>query len=291
MPRLCHTRDEVAREVALARGSGKQTGFVPTMGALHQGHLSLVRQAACENEFVVVSIFVNPIQFNNADDLRNYPRTITHDMALLSAVPCDVVFYPSESEMYPSAIEEKYDFGTLSEVMEGRFRPGHFNGVAVVVKRLFDIVNPRRAYFGEKDFQQLAIIKNLVSRLELPVEIRPCPTVRESDGLAMSSRNTRLHPSERAQAPFIYHTLKEAARMASMYSPADVKRKIEDIFNQNPAFKLEYFEIADARTLQSVDSFDHPDGVVACVAAFLGQVRLIDNLMICPPVSGAGHSA
>jgi pantoate--beta-alanine ligase len=285
MPRLCHTREEVAREVALARRSGKQTGFVPTMGALHQGHLSLVSQAASENDFVVVSIFVNPIQFNNADDLRNYPRTIEHDMALLSTVPCDVVFYPSESEMYPAEIDEKYDFGSLSDVMEGRFRPGHFNGVAVVVKRLLDIVSPQRAYFGEKDFQQLTIIKNLVSLLHLPVEIRPCPTVREADGLAMSSRNTRLNPAERSQASFIYFSLQEAARLASEFLPAEVKARVVLLYNNNPAFRLEYFEIVNARTLQEVDTFHHPDGVVACVAAFMGQVRLIDNLMICRPDS------
>lgn len=274
------TISETKAFLAEKKSEGKRIGFVPTMGALHQGHLSLMEQAKAENDILVVSVFVNPIQFNNPEDLKKYPRDLERDKKMLETVGCDVLFAPSVEEMYPEPETRKYDFGALESVMEGAFRPGHFNGVAVVVHKLFDIVEPDRAYFGEKDFQQLAIIKKMVAMEQLPVEVIGCPIVREPDGLAMSSRNALLSKEERRQAPFIYKTLQEAKRRKEHLCAKPLKQMILNLFASNEHFKLEYFEIVDDTTLQPIENWNNKKGTVACVAAWLGSVRLIDNIRI-----------
>jgi pantoate--beta-alanine ligase len=248
---LCRTKTEL-QDTLKAQGTNPIIGFVPTMGGLHEGHLSLVRQARRENEVVVASVFVNPIQFNNAEDLEKYPRDLERDLKMLQAVGCDIVFAPEDSEMYPEAPTESYDFGTLETVMEGAFRPGHFNGVAVVVKRLFDLVNPTTAYFGEKDFQQLALIRALVEKENLAVEIVACPTIREHDGLAMSSRNTRLPAEDRRIAPQIQKILRDCRDLVDSFTPTQVKTYAEEQLKKIPRTKLEYFEIVNAKTLQPI---------------------------------------
>ncbi|MBW7847307.1 MAG: pantoate--beta-alanine ligase [Bacteroidales bacterium] len=255
-------------------------GFVPTMGALHQGHLELMRRAKSENDILVVSIFVNPIQFNNPEDLEKYPRLPELDAHLLETVDCDFLFAPTVEEMYPEPDHSNYDFGVLGQVMEGAFRPGHFNGVAIVVRKLFEITEPNRAYFGEKDFQQLAIIQQLVKMLQLSVEIVPCPIVRESDGLAMSSRNMRLAKEERSVAPKIHQILKKAASLKNVLSPEEMRRYVWDKLSLEPAFSIDYVEVADDRMLQPVKHWNEVGGAVIFVALFLGQVRLIDNQRI-----------
>lgn len=258
--------------------SGQKIGFVPTMGALHQGHLELMKKAKKENDLLVVSIFVNPIQFNNPADLEKYPRDLEKDKALLEEVGCDVLFVPEVSEMYPEKVTKQFNFGNLEKVMEGAFRPGHFNGVAVVVEKLFDIVKPDKAYFGEKDFQQLAIIQRMVVLEEVPVQIVPCQTIREKDGLAMSSRNERLTKAERKIAPFIAQILTEAKSKMSSLSPNEIRLLVENKFRDQPEFELEYFEIADDKTLQPTFNWSESQGIVGFIAAYLGKVRLIDNI-------------
>ncbi len=260
------------------RVKGRSVGFVPTMGALHQGHLDLMRRAKKENDLLAVSIFVNPIQFNNPEDLEKYPRHPDKDKVLLEGVGCDVLFVPDTREMYPEKETRSYDFGPLERVMEGAHRPGHFNGVAIVVRKLLDIVEPNRAYFGEKDFQQLAIIRKLVELENLGVEIVPCSTVREADGLAMSSRNERLTPDERAAAPFIFRTLQLAKSKAGTMNVEELKKLVSDLFAANSYFELEYFEIADSENLQPASSWNSTKGIRGFVAAHLGKVRLIDNI-------------
>lgn len=255
---------------------GKSIGFVPTMGALHEGHISLVEMARANTDVVVVSIFVNPIQFNNPDDLEKYPRTFETDAALLEKASCDYIFYPSVHEMYPEEVTRKYDFGALETVMEGAFRPGHFNGVAVVVKKLFDIVLADRAYFGKKDFQQLAIIRKLVEIDQIPIEIIAGETKREKDGLAMSSRNRRLTKVERRQAPQIYSTLQWVQSFMNEKKPKLLEE--EALSRLSKDFKPEYFKIVDGHSLQAIEEWSDTDYPVACVAAHLGAVRLIDNL-------------
>ena len=244
---LCQTKTELQNALK-TQGANPIIGFVPTMGALHEGHLSLVRQARRENEVVVTSVYVNPIQFNNAEDLEKYPRNLERDLDLLKDVGCDIVFAPDNAEMYPEKPTETYNFGVLETVMEGAFRPGHFNGVAVVVKRLFDLVNPTTAYFGEKDFQQLAIIRALVEQENLAVEIVACPTVREKDDLAMSSRNTRLSEDDRRIAPQIYKILRDCRDLTDVFTPVQLKAFAEEQFRKIPRTKLEYFEIVNAKT-------------------------------------------
>ncbi len=262
------------------RNADKLIGFVPTMGALHQGHLALVERAVAENDLVVCSIFVNPIQFNNPNDLKHYPRTLKKDLASLEKVNCDVVFHPTAEEMYPREEElPQYNFGLLEQVMEGRYRPGHFNGVAVVVKKLLQMVLPHRAYFGEKDYQQLAIVRELVKKDNIATEIVPCPTVREPDGLAMSSRNTRLSVEERQLAPLIYETLVEAKDRYRSATAEEVIAWVTERFSAHESFRLEYFELSDPVTLQPVRGRKPSGPVVACIAAFLGEVRLIDNMV------------
>ncbi len=262
------------------KNTGKSIGFVPTMGALHEGHLDLMRRARKETDFVAVSIFVNPIQFNNKEDLEKYPSTLEDDILKLRSIPCDLLFNPTALEMYPEPVNDKYNFGSLENVLEGRFRPGHFNGVAVVVRKLFEIIEPDRSYFGEKDYQQLRIIESLVNDYQIPVDIIPCPTVREEDGLAMSSRNKRLSKKERKIAPVIYKTLEEARKLA-YETPVTVliRQARENIENIN-VFNLEYLEIVDGKTLLPVDRLIKGNKYIICIAAQLGNVRLIDNVII-----------
>ena len=274
------TIDETRKFVSQARELDQTIGFVPTMGALHPGHLELMRRSKKENDLLVVSIFVNPIQFNNATDLKKYPRVLFKDLEMLKTIDCDAVFVPSVKEMYPEPINKTFDFGLLEKVMEGAFRPGHFNGVAIVVEKLFEIVEPHKAYFGEKDFQQLAIIKKLVEMERIPVEIIPCAIVRENDGLAMSSRNVRLSPEERAIAPRIFKVLKEVAGRASEMDPVLLQQWGMKQLQAEEAFDVEYFQIAEDVTLQTIVNWQIGQDALAFVALKLGQVRLIDNIRI-----------
>jgi pantoate--beta-alanine ligase len=263
----------------LARANGLTIGFVPTMGALHDGHLSLVDQAKLSCDRVVVSIFVNPTQFNDPNDLVNYPRTMEADQQMLAIHGCDYLFIPSVEEIYPVADTRKFDFGELETVMEGAFRPGHFNGVAQVVSRLFDIVKADSAFFGKKDFQQLAIIKALVAQLSVSIEIVACDIIREADGLAMSSRNKLLTEQYRAVAPEIFKTLIEGQNRASVLSVSEVKEFVINQLNRDALLKVEYFDIVDSTSLLSVNSWNDPGIKVGCIAVYAGKVRLIDNLI------------
>lgn len=253
---------------------GKTIGLVPTMGALHSGHYSLLERARQENDIVVCSIFVNPVQFNNAEDLEKYPRTLEQDLAYIEKV-ANIVFAPTVDEVFPTPPTEKYDFGTLETVMEGAFRPGHFNGVGVIVKRLFDWTEPYRAYFGEKDFQQLAIIQELVRQYALNIEIVPCPIVREASGLALSSRNARLSETDRKTAAKIHQILESSRNCTTLQ---ETQHFVEEEIAKVPEFTLDYFAIANARTLQPIENFSDAETVIGCIAVFIGGVRLIDNV-------------
>lgn len=264
------------------RAAGRTVGFVPTMGALHEGHASLVRAARSENDVVACSIFVNPTQFNDKSDLEHYPRTPEADRVLVEEAGCDVLFLPSVDEMYPQGEEEiipRISWGLLDKVMEGAQRLGHFAGVVQIVKKLFDAAGPCKAYFGEKDFQQLAVIRRMAQDLQLPVEIVPCPTLRESDGLAMSSRNTRLRPEERAVAPLLSKALFMARELWPSHDAETIKEKVKALIAAEPRFRLDYFEIADADTLGPLRE-GQKNKAVACIAAYLGLVRLIDNVRL-----------
>ncbi len=269
----------IQQTLSEARAQGLKIGFVPTMGALHQGHLSLVEQAGQECGVVVASIFVNPTQFNDPNDLANYPRTLEADLKMLETQGCDIVFVPTVETMYPEPDNRIFAFGELETVMEGKFRPGHFNGVAQVVSKLFDLVNPDKAFFGQKDFQQLAIIKAMVKQLNLPVEIVPCAIVREPDGLAMSSRNKLLLPEYRKCAPQIFRILSEAKNLAKSHSVDEVKNFVCQEIEQTNLLKLEYFELVDELSLKAIQSWDESGIKVGCIAVFAGKVRLIDNLI------------
>lgn len=273
---------DLSNAIAEKKKTGKTIGFVPTMGALHAGHLSLLENAQKENDITVVSIFVNPTQFNDPDDLRNYPRTPDKDLALLSAAGCNFVFMPSVDEIYPPTYHFSYTIGPLEEKMEGKFRPGHFQGVVKVVYRLFEIVSPHRAYFGEKDYQQLAIIRKMVSDLHLPVEIIPCPIVRESDGLAMSSRNLRLSPVHRQHAPLIAQTLFRAAEKGRSLSPRNLENWVIETINNDPFLRTEYFAIVDPDTLEQIEDWIPSKAAVGCIAVWAGEIRLIDNIRFLP---------
>ena len=255
-------------------------GFVPTMGALHAGHRSLVERARRECRTVVVSVFVNPTQFNDKNDLRNYPRTPEADSRLLEDAGADYVLMPSVGEIYPEPDTRRFDFGLIDKVMEGATRPGHFNGVGQVVSRLFDIVQPAKAYFGEKDFQQVAVIKSLVAQLNMPVEIVECPIVREADGLALSSRNTLLTPEHRKAAPHIYEVLSQCPGKACRLTPAELQRWVVAEVEREPLLKVIYFDSVDAATMQSVGSWEDSERVQGCIAVQAGEIRLIDNIRI-----------
>ena len=269
---------EVTGAVSLLESQGKTVGFVPTMGALHEGHLTLVRRCAAENDVCVVSIFVNPTQFNNKHDLETYPRNLEADIKLLQSAGCDVLFAPSESEIYPEPDTRRFDFGTLDKVMEGAYRPGHFNGVAQVVSRLFNIIKPTRAYFGEKDFQQLAIIREMVKQYNVPVEIVGCPIAREESGLALSSRNQRLSAEGKAAALSISKALFGSVYLKNEKSVSELKSWVIDKINSNPMLEVEYFDIVDALSLKSIENWDETDNAVGCVTVYCGDVRLIDNI-------------
>lgn len=271
---------DIQRFVEEKRNEGLKIGFVPTMGALHEGHLSLINRAKKENDIVVCSVFVNPIQFNNPADLEKYPRTPEKDIEKLEQAGCDAVLMPSVEEMYPEKVEDHYDFGNLERVMEGACRPGHFNGVAIVVRKLFEIVTPNRAYFGEKDFQQLAIINKMVRDLNMNLEIVPCPIVRENDGLAMSSRNVRLNEKERAIAPKIFATLNDAISKKDSMSPAEMKSYALAKYSEIKEFDVEYVEITDEINLKSIENWNECEHARIFVALQLGPVRLIDNVRI-----------
>lgn len=258
---------------------GKSLGFVPTMGALHEGHISLVKQAVSENPVVVVSIFVNPTQFNDPKDLDRYPRTLETDMKLLEPTGCNIVFAPNAKEVYPEPDTRKFNFGVLEEVMEGKHRPGHFNGVAQVVSKLFEMVKPNKAYFGLKDFQQLAIVKNMVKQLQMPVEIVPCAIIREESGLAMSSRNELLSADQRENARVISETLFRAKELKEQKSVKEIREWVVENINKNAFLELEYFEIVDDEQLQPVNNWEEEKTKVGCVAAFCGEIRLIDNIV------------
>jgi pantoate--beta-alanine ligase len=275
---LIHTIAGLQNELSKGKQEKKTIGFVPTMGALHLGHIELVKRAVSENEIVVVSIFVNPTQFNDKNDLLKYPRTLEADCKLLKSAGCNYVFAPSVEEIYPEPDTRQFEFGALASVMEGRFRPGHFNGVAQVVSRLFDIVKPGRAYFGEKDFQQLAIIRELVKQLALDVRIVACPIVREPDGLAMSSRNTRLDETGRKVAIRISQTLFESKKIRKDFALQAVKEWVQSEIDTVPGLQTEYFEIVDGHSLQSVRNWEDTDYPVGCITVFAGEVRLIDNI-------------
>lgn len=257
-----------------------KVGFVPTMGAFHDGHLALVDQSARENDITVVSIFVNPTQFNDKNDYTRYPREPQKDLDKLSRRlnEADVVFMPAEKDIYPVPDHRRFLLDGLDQLMEGVSRPGHFNGVVQVVTRLFDLIRPHRAYFGEKDFQQLTIVRHISSKLGYMVEIISCPIVREPDGLAMSSRNVLLTPMERKLAPEIYKTLVMAREKSGTMTVQDVKDEVTRRFEKFPAFHLDYFEIVDDATLHPVLDWKIPGGKVGCIAVKLGTVRLIDNI-------------
>jgi pantoate--beta-alanine ligase len=301
---IFHSIADLRSYLRLQRQQGKTVGFVPTMGALHEGHLSLIEASKAQNDLSVCSIFVNPIQFNNPDDLARYPRTLEADCAMLAPAGCDAVFAPSAEEMYGKARASdgskpsdapafsskpsnayakpilKFDFGALEHVMEGQFRPGHFNGVGIVVSKLFNIVQPDRTYFGQKDLQQVAVVRQMMIDLGFQIELHSCPTLREPDGLAMSSRNRNLTVDEYAIAPHIFKGLTLAQTLLlSGRTPAEVKREIAAHFEQQPAFRLEYFEIVDAHSLQTIEAMAPAGQTALCIAAHLGKVRLIDNVV------------
>ena len=277
--KLYNTISSLQEALKIEWARGFKIGFVPTMGALHEGHLSLVDQAGRRCDIVVVSIFVNPTQFNDKNDLANYPRTLESDRQLLSAHRCDYLFSPSVEEIYPVPDTRNFDFGSLGKVMEGAFRPGHFNGVAQVVSKLFAIVLPDVAFFGRKDFQQLAIIKEMVHQLNMPVEIVPCDIIREEDGLAKSSRNKLLLPEYRQCAPLIYQTLAAAKERSKIQSVAEVKDFVINKINSIQLLKVEYFEIVDDTTLLPIDNWSEPGIKVGCIAVIAGKIRLIDNII------------
>lgn len=261
-----------------SKRDGNRIGLVPTMGALHKGHLSLVERCVRENDICVVSVFVNPTQFNDKHDLETYPRTLEADCALLESAGCDFVFAPSVEEMYPEPDTRTFDFGTVMQVMEGAKRPGHFNGVAQVVSKLFYIVEPDNAYFGEKDFQQIAVIRAMVKQLQIPVQINACPIVREADGLALSSRNTRLTPALRQKAPLIARTLQESKQLAATKSVQEVIDYVVNTLNADPDLEVEYYEIVDGDSLVSIRDWRDTTYAVGCVTVYCGEVRLIDNI-------------
>ena len=272
---------EVQAFLDLARRNGKSIGFVPTMGALHPGHLSLIKTAKAECELVVCSIFVNPTQFNDKNDLDRYPRMPETDAKMLEAGGCDMLFLPSVNEMYPQgSAAVQFHFGHIDQVLEAKHRPGHFNGVAQVVKRFFEIVQPNKAYFGSKDFQQTKIVQALVQHMQSPIQIVTCPILREADGLAMSSRNTLLSPAERQLAGLIPGMMKHAVRIAKDQSISQAKAFIQESIAPHPAFKLDYFELCRATDLTLLQTAKADAGSIALIALFVGKIRLIDNLIV-----------
>ena len=277
--KVVSTKNELQSEIEKIKEKKKSIGLVPTMGALHKGHLSLIERCINENDISVVSIFVNPTQFNNKKDLEKYPRNVAKDIQLLDDLGCTLVFTPSVEEMYEDKELNQpfeFDFGGLDTMMEGKFRPGHFNGVVQIVSKLFQLVQPDRAYFGEKDFQQLAIIRYMVKKMKFDIDIVPCPIVREANGLAMSSRNELLTPEQRKIAPEISKILFASRELVPELSPSAIENWVTEKLNNIPAFKVDYFEIVNAETLLPVQSWK--ESAIGCVAVYCGEVRLIDNI-------------
>ena len=269
---------DLQKKIAEIRTNGGTVGLVPTMGALHNGHLELVKRCVAENSICVVSVFVNPTQFNDKNDLLHYPRTLDADCKLLESAGCVIAFAPEVEEMYPVEDTRVFNLGAVAEVMEGKYRPGHFNGVCQIVSKLFDAVQPDRAYFGEKDFQQLAIIREMVRQMDYKLEIVGCPIVREEDGLALSSRNKRLSARERENALNISQTLFKSRTFAASHTVSETQKMVEEAIEDAPGLRLEYFEIVDGNTLQKVSSWEDSLYVVGCITVFCGEVRLIDNI-------------
>ena len=276
---------EIIREVALLRRRveeekqcGRSVGLVPTMGALHAGHVSLIDRARKENDIVVVSVFVNPTQFNNPEDLRTYPRTEEADCEKMTSAGVDIAFIPSVEEVYPEPDTRVFDLGPVAEVMEGPMRPGHFNGVAQIVSKLFDMVLPHRAYFGEKDFQQIAVIRRMVELEGFDIDIIDCPIMREDDGLAMSSRNVRLTPSQREIAPAIHKALVASLDFAKAHSVKETIQSVINEINAQPEMEVEYYEIVDSLTMQPISDWAKCNCPVGCITVYCGEVRLIDNI-------------
>lgn len=276
--KLIQTINELRAELDVLRNAGKTIGLVPTMGALHAGHASLVKRAVAENDVVVVSDFVNPTQFNDKNDLLKYPRTLDADCKLLEECGATFVFAPSVEEIYPEPDTRQFSYAPLDTVMEGKYRPGHFNGVCQIVSKLFLIVEPTRAYFGEKDFQQLAIIREMVRKYPFNLQIVGCPIVRESDGLALSSRNARLSAVQRMQALQISKTLFASVEYGKNHTLAETKAFVEKCIDEAEGLRLEYFEVVDGNTLQTVSAWDDSSYIVGCITVFCGDVRLIDNI-------------
>ena len=275
---IVHTVRDLQASLSALRAQGKTVGLVPTMGALHAGHASLVKRSVAENDATVVSVFVNPTQFNDKTDLEKYPRTLEADCRLLDECGATIAFAPSVEEVYPEPDTRRFSYAPLDTVMEGKYRPGHFNGVCQVVSKLFDMVKPDRAYFGEKDFQQLAIIREMVRQMNFPLQIVGCPIVREADGLALSSRNNRLTPEQRTEALQISQTLFASVEYAKSHTVAETKQFVEDRIAAAPGLRLEYFSLVDGNTLQDVSAWDDSTYIVGCITVFCGEVRLIDNI-------------
>lgn len=265
-------------EINKLRNFSKTIGLVPTMGALHEGHISLITSSKNDNDITIASIFVNPTQFNDKKDYQRYPRILNDDVKKLEEAKCDILFTPTEEEMYPEEDNRQFDFGNIDKVMEGKFRPGHFRGVALIVSKLFEIVTPDRAYFGEKDFQQVAIIKHLTKLMCYPVEIVSCPIIRESDGLAMSSRNMLLNKEEREHVPLISKTLFKARDIAQKMNVEETKNWVIQTINADPFLKVEYFEIVNDTSLESINNWLQKGEKVGCIAVHVGNIRLIDNV-------------
>lgn len=275
---------DIRQHTEALRRQGLRIGFVPTMGALHEGHLSLIRAAKAQNDVVVCSVFVNPVQFNNAEDYKLYPRLLDADAQLLAQEGCDVLFAPAAEEMYRQKAKLTFDFGELERVMEGAHRPGHFNGVATVVSKLFHLVAPHQAFFGQKDLQQFAVIQQLVLDLNFNLELVCFPIIREEDGLAMSSRNRRLTTAQRAVAPRLYQALRQLQEQLPQQPVAEAKAAAQAFLGTFPDIKVEYLEVVDAQTLQPIKTLSEAQTVALCLAAYLGEVRLIDNVLL-PGVS------
>ncbi len=275
---IIRTVAELEAKTKQLREEGRSIGLVPTMGALHNGHMSLMERARKENDIVVASVFVNPTQFNNPEDLRTYPRTEKADCELLEKAGVDIAFIPTVEEIYPEPDTRVFELGPVAEVMEGAMRPGHFNGVAQIVSKLFAMTHPTRAYFGEKDFQQIAVIRKMVELEGFDLEIVPCPICREDDGLALSSRNVRLTPQQRAIAPAIAKTLASSIDWAKNHTVAQTKRFVVDTVNSFPHMNVEYYEIVDGKTMQPVEEWKQTDEPVGCITVYCGDVRLIDNI-------------
>ncbi|ALJ01309.1 pantoate--beta-alanine ligase [Rufibacter tibetensis] len=271
---------DIRQHTELLRQQGQRIGFVPTMGALHEGHLSLLRAAKNQNDITVCSVFVNPAQFNNPDDYRLYPRLLEKDAQMLAQEGCDILFSPLAEEMYKQKARLSFDFGELEQVMEGAHRPGHFNGVATVVSKLFHLVKPHQAFFGQKDLQQFAIIQQLVLDLSFDLELICYPIIREEDGLAMSSRNRRLAPEQREVAPRLYQALELLREKLQTMPVAQAKKEAEAFLHRFPQIRVEYLEVVHAQTLQPLEEVSGNMPVAICLAAFLGDVRLIDNLLL-----------